>query len=65
VHFVFDSATTLLARVKDVTADYSESFGQATLVTNLPNYASAIVTTDGAVTRDLFTFRPCRRESLF
>jgi len=31
--------------VKDATADYSEEFMHAALVTNLPNYASAIVTT--------------------
>jgi nicotinamidase-related amidase len=30
--------------VKDATADYSEEFMHAALVTNLPNYASAIVT---------------------
>ena len=31
--------------VKDATADYSDEFMHAALVTNLPNYASAIVTT--------------------
>jgi len=31
--------------VKDATADYSEEFMHAALATNLPNYASAIVTT--------------------
>jgi isochorismate hydrolase len=31
--------------VKDAIADYSEEFMHAALVTNLPNYASAIVTT--------------------
>jgi nicotinamidase-related amidase len=31
--------------VKDATADYSDEFMRAALVTNLPNYASAIVTT--------------------
>ena len=31
--------------VQDATADYSDEFMQAALVTNLPNYASAIVTT--------------------
>lgn len=31
--------------VKDATADYSDQHMQAALVTNLPNYASAIVTT--------------------
>ena len=30
--------------VKDATADYSEQFMHAALVTNLPNYASVIVT---------------------
>jgi ureidoacrylate peracid hydrolase len=35
--------------VKDATADYSEEFMCAALVTNLPNYASAIVTTDEIV----------------
>ncbi len=35
--------------VKDATADYSEEFMRAALVTNLPNYASAIVTTDEIV----------------
>jgi hypothetical protein len=29
---------------KDTTADYSDEFMRAALVTNLPNYASAIVT---------------------
>jgi len=33
--------------VKDATADYGEEFMHAALVTNLPNYASAIVTTAG------------------
>ena len=31
--------------IKDATADYSDEFMHAALVTNLPNYASAIVTT--------------------
>jgi ureidoacrylate peracid hydrolase len=35
--------------VKDATADYSEEFMHAALVTNLPNYASAIVTTKEVV----------------
>jgi ureidoacrylate peracid hydrolase len=35
--------------VKDATADYGEDFMHAALVTNLPNYASAIVTTKEAV----------------
>jgi ureidoacrylate peracid hydrolase len=35
--------------VKDATADYGEEFMRAALVTNLPNYASAIVTTKEAV----------------
>lgn len=35
-----------VAVVKDATADYSEVEMHAALVTNLPNYANAIVTTD-------------------
>ena len=35
--------------VKDATADYSEEFMHAALVTNLPNYASANVTTEEVV----------------
>lgn len=35
--------------VKDATADYGEEFMHAALVTNLPNYASAIVTAKEAV----------------
>jgi nicotinamidase-related amidase len=35
--------------VKDATADYTEEFMRAALVNNLPNYASAIVTTDEIV----------------
>jgi len=35
--------------VKDATADYGEEFMHAALVANLPNYASAIVTTKEAV----------------
>jgi len=35
--------------VKDATADYSEQFMHAALLTNLPNYASAIVTTNQIV----------------
>jgi nicotinamidase-related amidase len=35
--------------VKDATADYGEEFMRAALVTNLPNYASAIVTTKEAL----------------
>jgi len=35
--------------VKDATADYGEEFMHAALVTNLPNYASALVTTKEAV----------------
>jgi nicotinamidase-related amidase len=35
--------------VKDATADYGEEFMHAALVTNLPNYASAILTTKEAV----------------
>ena len=35
--------------VKDATADYGEEFMHAALVTNLPNYASAIVSTKEVV----------------
>ena len=35
--------------VKDATADYGEEFMHAALVTNLPNYASAILTAKDAV----------------
>jgi nicotinamidase-related amidase len=35
--------------VRDATADYSEEFMHAALVTNLPNYASAIVTAEEVV----------------
>jgi nicotinamidase-related amidase len=42
---------------KDATADYSEEFMHAALVTNLPNYASVIVTTQG-VTDALSGSRP-------
>ena len=35
--------------VKDATADYADEFMRAALVTNLPNYANAIVTTDEIV----------------
>jgi ureidoacrylate peracid hydrolase len=35
--------------VRDATADYSEEFMHAALVTNLPNYASAIVTTQEVI----------------
>ena len=35
--------------VKDATADYSDAHMNAALITNLPNYASAIVTTDELV----------------
>ena len=38
-----------VALVKDATADYADEFMQAALVTNLPHYASAIVTTDEVV----------------
>jgi len=34
--------------VKDATADYSEQFMHAALATNLPNYASVIVTAQEA-----------------
>jgi ureidoacrylate peracid hydrolase len=35
--------------VKDATADYGDEFMHAALVTNLPNYASSIVTTKEAI----------------
>jgi len=35
--------------VKDATADYADEFMHAALVTNLPNYASSIVTTNEVV----------------
>ena len=35
--------------VKDATADFADEYMHATLVTNLPNYASAIVTTDEVI----------------
>ena len=35
--------------VKDATADYGEEFMHAALVTNIPNYASTILTTKEAV----------------
>ena len=38
-----------VALVKDATADYGEEFMHAALITNLPNYASAIVTAKEAV----------------
>jgi ureidoacrylate peracid hydrolase len=43
--------------VKDATADYSEEFMHAALVTNLPNYANAIVTTSEVVEALLFRGR--------
>jgi ureidoacrylate peracid hydrolase len=43
--------------VKDATADYSDEFMHAALVTNLPNYASAIVTTDEVVSALSFHLR--------
>ena len=48
--------------VKDATADYSEEFMHAALVTNLPNYASAIVTTQ-EVTDALSGSRPLEQNS--
>ena len=35
--------------VKDATADYADEFMRAALVTNLPNYANAIVSRDEIV----------------
>lgn len=43
--------------VKDATADYSGHHMHAALATNLPNYASAIVTTDEVVEAWRLTFR--------
>jgi nicotinamidase-related amidase len=48
--------------VKDATADYSEEFMHAALVTNLPNYASALVTTQ-EVTDALLSYRPLAQSS--
>ncbi len=48
--------------VKDATADYTEQFMHAALLTNLPNYASAIVTTQ-EVTDVLLTSRQLERSS--
>jgi nicotinamidase-related amidase len=48
--------------VKDATADYSPEFMHAALVTNLPNYASAIVTTQ-EVTDALLRDRPLVQSS--
>ena len=48
--------------VKDATADYSEEFMHAVIVTNLPNYASAIVTTH-EVTAALLGSRPLAQSS--
>ncbi len=48
--------------VKDATADYSEEFMHAALVTNLPNYAGAIVTTQ-EVTDALSGSRPLVEQS--
>ena len=48
--------------VKDATADYSEEFMHAALITNLPNYASAVVTTQ-EVTDALLGNRPLAQSS--
>jgi Isochorismatase family len=48
--------------VKDATADYSEEFMHAAIVTNLPNYASAIVTTQ-EVRAALLGSRPVAQSS--
>jgi len=47
---------------KDATADYSEEFMHAALVTNLPNYASSIVITQ-EVTDVLLGDRPLAQSS--
>jgi nicotinamidase-related amidase len=46
--------------VKDATADYSEQFMHAALVTNLPNYASSVVT-EQEVADALLTSRELRQ----
>ena len=48
--------------VKDATADYSEEFMHAALVTNLPNYASSIAATQ-EVTDALLGDRPVAQSS--
>ena len=48
--------------VKDATADYSDEFMHAAFVTNLPNYASAIVTTQ-EVTNAVSGSRPLAQSS--
>ena len=48
--------------VKDATADYAEELMHAALVTNLPNYASAIITTQ-EVTDALSGSRPLAQSS--
>ena len=48
--------------VKDAVADYSEELMHAALVTNLPNYASAIVPTNDVI--EEMPSRTARRDSL-
>ena len=46
-----------VTKVKDATADYSEDHMHAALDINIPNYASAIVTTN-EVTESIFSLKP-------
>ena len=51
--------------VKDATADYSDKAMYAAIEVNIPNYASAIVTTDEIVVRHRFScWRRSRRRVL-
>ncbi|HWO31493.1 MAG TPA: isochorismatase family cysteine hydrolase [Candidatus Acidoferrum sp.] len=51
-----------VALVKDATADYSDQHMHAALVTNLPNYANAILTTDEVV-KALSSLIPLRQSA--
>jgi hypothetical protein len=57
-----DASNASYTLVKDATAEYSEEFMHAALVTNLPNYASAVVTTQ-EVTDALLGNRPLAQSS--
>jgi hypothetical protein len=46
--------------VKDATADYSDEMMHAALDINLPNYASAIATTDEVIASIGVTYSPLR-----
>jgi hypothetical protein len=50
--------------VKDATADYSEDHMHAALDINLPNYASAIVTTKGVI-ESIFSFQTLETNSQY